>query len=167
MDSRFITGPIIQLVHELNKAFSGDIVFCGSFGLVFNGVLDREIGDIDALVFHDYYHGGLDNNVFERHANSSDIFEVNGHKISCFSMSHPEIKGIDADILHMPDGHVPPHDIVDFHGVSIKIEKPEGAFVAKKQYTAQPKLHNKEKHNRDIDKMSDFFSPENIDDLPF
>ena len=160
-----ITEPIIRMVHALSAAFDNEIIFCGSFGLVYNGVLDRPIGDIDVMTMHDYYHGGWDkDSALEREEGSSGTFQIGDHIVVCFKLwLKGDTDAPSADIFYAHDNYMPSYDVVDFHGVKIKIEKPEGAIVAKKRYVASPQLKNRNKHKSDLNNMS----VESMDDLPF
>jgi len=169
MISKYITPSIVKLIHGLNKVFNGRIVFCGSFGLVYNNKLDREIGDIDAITFDNYY-GGDENvvrwqngiNGFTRIPGESGSFSMDDRTVLCFRLEHDNKSMLPTDIMYVMGNYMPKYTEVDFHGTMIKIENPDGAIFAKKQYIDSPQLENRDKHKTDIEKIGI-----GGDDLPF
>ena len=48
-------SSIVQAVHWINSKLEGKVVFCGSFALKYNGLIDRVIKDIDCFSEECFY----------------------------------------------------------------------------------------------------------------
>lgn len=142
-----------------SKGYLNRLIICGSLGLVLNKELKREVKDIDLLTMDDLY--GVDNSlqVYGDYSegNKSHSFNVNGQKITCWKIY---LCGVKIDMLH--NEKLSEYEVVDLHlgeingddGVNIltvKIEKPESAFLFKKQYVENDKSEDsRKKHLADL-----------------
>lgn len=150
-------SEIIKGVHWLNKEFEGRIVFCGSFGLKLNNYIDRIVNDLD--VFTEVMIYGTKEAVYTYGRESSGRFQVNGEEVYRVAGSTPN--GVPVDYLWK---NVPlEYDVVNFHGVDIKVEKPIHAINAKEQYIKSNETGNRDKHIQDLE---DIKSRMNYDDYP-
>jgi hypothetical protein len=146
INSKYLSENLIQTIIYLNKKYNERIIFCGSFGLVVNGLLDREIHDIDCFTLDNHY-GCMPINMDEHDFGSGHFF-VGGKEIFNFC---EKINNYSIDIMYREDPDNIKYNIVDFYGSTIKIEDPEFAIKAKKQYLESNKnLVNKEKHLSDL-----------------
>lgn len=144
---------IINSVHWANKHFpSGRVVFCGSFGLALNGLLDREIKDIDLLTEKNYY---MEWNMEGREGNSGQFWVPTANKnrqilVKCFKLQSPD--KITIDILHRTGDKEfeVEYTEVDFYGEKIFVETPQGAITAKQRYLQSDQLQYKDKHIADL-----------------
>jgi len=160
-------SEIIKAVHEIHAKLEGRVVFAGSFGLKYYGLLDRLIKDLDVFTEHWYY--GTEEAVTELNRISSGKFYVNGKEVLCV---HGETSnGIQVDYFYK---HKEPleFNLVDFHGVEIKIEDPKFAIQAKEQYAKNNSqdAFNIQKHKDDllyIYGLQDEPYESTVDDLPF
>lgn len=159
-------SEIIKAVHEINTKLNGRLVFGGSFGLKYYGLLDRIINDLDVFTM-DYYYGSKEAET-ELNRQSSGRFYVNGIEVFC--VHGQTTNGIFVDYFYKD---VPlEFDVISFHGQEIKIEKPEIAIKAKEQYTNNNSQENfnLQKHRDDlafIAKASQKEDEPYTDDLPF
>ena len=110
-----------------------EVVFCGSLSLVLNGLLKRQINDIDILVNDDYTQkGGFfnKNRLAAENICTSHTFFVDDNKIKCFPLI---INNVKVDVLYNENSS-PVYNEFDFDGTKILIEKPEAAINFKKKY---------------------------------
>ena len=135
----------IDAVHKVNEKYKGNVVFCGSFGLVLNGLLDRPIKDIDVLTFENYFVSP------ERELGNSGVFDVGNIEVLCFK---EHINNITIDTLYRNDSENIKYSNIDFYNISIKVELPQSAILFKKQYIESNKdksNFNTEKHLKDLE----------------
>lgn len=108
-----------------------DVVFCGSLGLVLNGLIDRTINDLDILTPDNWYN---DNKFFpdERinQQSTSHKFMVGKDEVSCFSL---RLNNVKVDVLYN-ESKKPEYIVIDFDGIKINVETPESAIDVKKKY---------------------------------
>ena len=160
-DNHGFSENIVNTIIRLNEKYDKRIIFCGSFGLVLNGLISREIHDIDCFTLDNHY-GTQPLNDTE-HNFGSGHFMVSNKEIFRFS---EKINNINIDIMYRDDPENIKYSIVDFHGIQIKVELPASAIQAKKQYLESNKNHiNKEKHLSDLNeiKASLGFNDDNTD----
>lgn len=156
-----LSQEIINSVHWANKYFpEGRIVFCGSFGLALNGLLNREIKDVDLLTEKNYYmEYGMDG----REGNSGEFWMPTDNKnrqvlVKCFKLKSPD--NIVIDVLHRlnskrkeENGFEVEYTEVDFYGEKILVETPQGAITAKKRYLQSDQLQYRDKHIADLEEI--------------
>jgi hypothetical protein len=144
-DNSKFTQEFINVVHKINDDYEGKVVFCGSFGLVLNGLLDREVHDIDVLTFENHYL--TNNNKNDRELGGSGKFMVGGKEVLRFKRN---VNGYDIDVLYKDDELK--YSEQNFYNKIIKVEQPMQAVIAKKQYLESNANHvNKEKHLHDLE----------------
>jgi hypothetical protein len=157
---------IVKAVHEINTKLEGRGVFAGSFGLKYNGYLDRDIHDIDVFTEESWIGTAEAESVLNK--SSSGSFTVGG--INVKSIKGETSNNILVDYLFKYQKLE--YNVVDFYGVQIKIEKPEIAIKAKEDYLKRNSnpISNREKHEVDLRHINQLNS-EDIknfnDDLPF
>lgn len=142
-------NQIIKAVHKINFDLLGECVFAGSFGLKYNGLIDRVIGDLDVFTEYKMYGTEESESLLKRNEQGSEMFYVGNMRVYCV---HGESEGIPVDFLYRTDELK--YEIVNFHGVNIKIELPEFAINAKKEYIkSNPQTHKASKHIQDLRKI--------------
>lgn len=126
-----------------------DAVFCGSFGLVLQGLLERKVHDIDILVDKNYYgDGGFYNDIRREVGFTSHSFMLGKDETTCFKLDFPG--GIHVDVLHNANNK-PDFTHIEFFGRMIKVETIDGAIDAKKQYVVNDRSQfSTLKHFRDL-----------------
>lgn len=137
MKSPYITQEVIDTVLCVNTLFRGKVVFCGSFGLVLNGKLDRPIHDIDCIT-DDCLYGSFFELIgkYGLGTSNSEKFVVDGVPVCVFKLTSPN--GMGVDVMYRPHGCKEGKKIW-FHeginpGADIRVEKPESAIEIKKNY---------------------------------
>lgn len=152
-NNRLYSDEIIETVHELNKRFNSEIVFCGSLGLTINKLLNREVHDVDCLLLNEY-DGGLGNKSDDiklflpiNNGGSFDfILDGNLVRVEKFTRNNIHI-----DLFHHEKVNETKYLTVDFHGVNIKVELPLGAIKAKQEYCNLNQLTTRDKHIKDLE----------------
>jgi hypothetical protein len=135
----------IDAVHKINEKYKGNVVFCGSFGLVLNELINRSIKDIDILTFENHFYSE------EREIGDSGIFYVGDIEVLCFK---EKINNITIDTLYRNDVQNIKYSNIDFYNVSIKVELPQSAIMFKKQYVKSNKDKiNTKKHLKDLENI--------------
>jgi len=165
MENKIFSEDLIKTIIHLNKKYDERIIFCGSFGLVLNGLINREIHDIDCFTLDNHY-GNMPINMDEHNFGSGHFF-VDDKEIFRYSEI---INNYDIDIMYRDDPYNIKYSVIDFYGSSIKVENPESAIIAKEQYLESNKNHiNKDKHTNDLIEIKRNFHYEEKadDDLPF
>lgn len=105
-ENKYLTREVLDAVLWVNTLFRGKVIFCGSFGLVAQGLLERKINDIDCITEENWY------GTFFQHigqygiaSSNSEKFEVNGILVLCFKITAPN--GVIIDVLFRGDyGHM-------------------------------------------------------------
>ena len=143
---KFIRKEIIEAVHQIAKDHP-KTVFCGSLGLVFNGMLKRDVKDIDLITCVDYYSPvdhtedkTITSTFYPKYrwngdglSPHSEEFMVGVNKVKCFKLYWPgEVK---VDVL-FNTGSKPDWRYADFFGETVRIETPGSAIDAKLRYVA-------------------------------
>lgn len=144
---------LIGILHARGRL--NDVVFCGSFGLLLNGYLDRPIGDIDILTKEDHYTGG-----------QVDYHLLGDYRVSGTADSHKFMLG-DTEVLSFKvrvgelnidifyTSNELEYDEVDLgKGITILVEKPQYAIENKKLYVRSNR-RSSVKHKLDLDYMRD------------
>lgn len=127
---KYISNNIIETVKEIAAKYP-KTVFCGSFGLVLNGLLHREVIDLDVITEINYYgEGGFfdDNRIHPK--SNSHTFMINDDKVECFNI---ELYKVKVDVLFSHNTK-PDYNVMKFDNVFIKVEKPISAIIAKLGY---------------------------------
>jgi len=140
-------SEIIKAVHEINHILQGRVVFAGSFGLKYYGLLNRVIKDLDVFT-EDWYYGTQEAET-ELNRQSSGKFCVNGKEVLC--VHGKTSNGIEVDYFYK---HKEPlvFNVVNFHGIDIRIEDPSFAIKAKEEYANNNSqdAFNIQKHKDDL-----------------
>lgn len=143
-----------------------EITICGSFGLKINGLLDREIHDLDLLTDHDWY-GWNPFRGTPTENDSSHKFSVYGKEIKCTKI---RAMGCDVDLLYNPSGTKCKKvkllvDIsygetcellhnIDSREIIVRVEDPMVAIRFKQEYMKNDRMkESREKHKADLKKM--------------
>lgn len=161
--NEILTPEKISAILKINEMFP-DSVFCGSLGLVLNGKLNRQVGDLDVITKGDWFNPSpliLDNAIGGQvefmkeyrippgsEENTSHIFMVGKDTVSCWKM---KIDDVSVDMMHNRDTKPLWEEIDFFNGQKIKIETSESAIKAKLGYVIHDKLqHSATKHLKDL-----------------
>lgn len=147
-----MNSKIISVVKQIAEDYP-DTIFCDSFGLVLNGLLQRYVNDLDILTVEDHY--GVGNFYEEYHMYALRYENKNSHKfmvgkdqVLCFPLNFPN--GIKVDVLYN-ENTKPKYREIDFHGTKIKIENPESAIDTKLKYIENDKnTESVLKHLKDL-----------------
>lgn len=152
---------ILKTIEWLEENLTEKPIYGGSFGLFANGLLDREIHDLDIITNVDYYNS---NELFKdlivwdfRQEGESSKFVRNDHLVKVFKIISPY--GINIDFLHVTNDGQSTIDIkyekMKFGDLELNIEDPNEAIVAKYSYQSRPELfeEHKEKHRKDLGNM--------------
>lgn len=159
----------IKYIYERDKT----VVFCGSLGLVLNGMLFRPVKDIDILTEQDHYQDGtylIEKEGEIRESSDSGIFYVDDIKVKSFKL---KILNSIIDVLF--SSKVTEYQIIRFEDMDLRVEKPEFAISFKERYNNRNGNLKKEKHDEDLKNMgvnrkNKIHTPINNsykDDLPF
>lgn len=150
MENKYISEKIIQVVKNI-VIYYPDVVFCGSFGLVLNGKLEREVKDIDVLVAKSYYNQGgfFDKLRVSNSCADSAIFMVGDEMVRSFKLKFDN--DVKVDVLYNESEKVPDFKEIIFDGIKIRVENPEGAINAKLKYVRSDKFPDVAiKHIKDL-----------------
>lgn len=160
-----------------------EVTICGSYGLKINGLLDRDIHDLDLITDHNWYNGNpFRGNPTEN--DSSHKFSVYGKEILCTKVF---VAGCDIDLLYNPSGSKSEMvrllvDITDncsendLHDPSpreliVRVEDPKVAIRFKQEYMKNDRSEeSREKHRMDLESLGVQVKNENKDtedDLPW
>jgi hypothetical protein len=126
-----ISENIKETVKQIATEYP-ETVFCGSFGLVLNGLLDREVKDLDVIT-HKYFlkWSGFFDQFHTNIGKSSDHWLTDGiGNVLCFKLLMNEIK---VDCMYVIE-HDTSFNEIDFEGVIIRVEDPKSAINAKIGY---------------------------------
>lgn len=155
--NKYISKEIFDVVKEIATKHP-ETVFCGSFGLILNNKLQRDVKDIDIIVKENYYSNNGDCDFFSNkryifHAggveHDSNHFMVGKNSIKCFKLYFDEIK---VDVFYCENNDITPkYNKINIGGVDILVETPESAIKAKKEYVINDKSQNSIlKHLKDL-----------------
>ena len=139
----------VFLAMKMLKSANSNIIFCGSIGLVVNGVLDRKVGDIDVITPENYWTGGgFMNNLRVSSVNEhSHQFMLGKDTVLCFKLSVNEVK---VDVFYN-NGAKPEFEEIEVMGETFKIETPESALKVKLDYVVNDGLQGSAiKHLKDL-----------------
>jgi hypothetical protein len=156
---------IIKTIEWLEENLTEKPIYGGSFGLFVNGLLDREIHDLDIITTTDYY-VEITKHLFKgdlitfdfRQEGQSNKFVRNDCLVKVFKVISPY--GINIDFLFVSNNHDVSVDIkyktIKFGNLELNIEDPNEAIVAKYSYQSRPELleDHREKHRRDLENMN-------------
>ena len=155
---------IIKTIEWLEENLTEKPIYGGSFGLFVNGILDREIHDLDIITTNDYY-SDASKHMFKgnlitfdfRQEGQSNKFVRNDCLVKVFKVISPY--GINIDFLFVSNHDVPvdiKYKTIKFGNLELNIEDPNEAIVAKYSYQSRPELleDHKEKHRRDLENMN-------------
>ncbi len=148
MENKFISEKIISVVRLLESKHP-DIIFCGSFGLVLNGLLHREVKDLDIITQKNYYGTGdfFGEYLVDIECGRSERFMVGKNRVVSFKLL---IDGISIDVLYNLDEN-PTYNVKCFDGLYINVEEPESAIKAKKGYLQNDRsVYSAIKHLKDL-----------------
>lgn len=129
-----ISQEVVDAILEVNRQIPGCVI-CGSFGLVLNGYLDRQVGDLDVLTPYNcevaIFEGELEKNRSNTEGHSQ-YFVNDGKKIKCVKTRYGSVK---IDLMYnreiMDDAEFFEYNL---KSELIKIEEPTGAVKAKLSY---------------------------------
>ncbi len=142
MEHPFISENLFIVVKKIAKDYP-DVIFCGSFGLVYNGLLKRKVNDIDILVKEDYFHNNEFYPTLRINSDpSSETFKMNDDEwIDAFKVEFPIFDEFyKVDVLYNKKNYINSEfDTVNIDGIAVKIEKPKGAMQAKLRYLQNDK----------------------------
>lgn len=150
--SKHITREVVNTVLWVNTLFKGKVTFCGSFGLVLNGKLDRPIHDIDCITDVDYYGKSGYDEIFQYGvcSSGSEKFYVEGVLVKVFKIYSPSGMGI--DVMFRADGVKSEKRFFEY--AEIKVERPESAIHIKENYLkilgSDPNPESYKKHSSDL-----------------
>ena len=149
MNNEYISKDIANTV-KMIAAVHSDVVFCGSFGLVYNGLLQRQVKDLDIITEKDYFRKDAVEFFFHdriKKNSTSEKFLVGDTLIKAFCLMLNNTK---VDVFYTGK-KISNYEVVDFDGVKIKVESPEKAIEAKKNYVLTDKYQiNILKHLKDL-----------------
>lgn len=156
MKNVYISEEILLVVKKIAEKFP-DTVFCGSFGLVINEKLKRDVVDLDILVDRDYYSqsGFFDEFRVSNVSNVgmfSEKFMVGKNEVKSFRLFFPIFdKNVKVDVLYNKEFN-PNYKLVDIdQNLTIKVETPESAIKAKLGYIINDKSQKSFlKHLKDL-----------------
>ncbi len=125
-----------------------ETVFCGSFGLVLNGLLDRKVNDLDVITSENYWKwGGFFPDERRENHEGSQKFMVGKDTVLSFKV---HLNGIKVDVLYN-EGSKPEYTTADFGMMSIRVETPGSAIRAKKLYIVNDRSNESVvKHLKDL-----------------
>lgn len=139
---KYISQDIWDVLLDITAAYPS-IVICGSVGLVLNGVLKREVHDIDILS-QDDLHFANSTKVFNA---DSERFTVKDEITNC---SYIFLNKVKVDVLKN-SGKPPKYAKMYFKGRFLKVENPKYAIRFKKKYIlANDNLESVLKHLADL-----------------
>lgn len=138
-------------IHNFFKQHDEEITFCGSFGLVFNGYLKRDVSDIDILTNTNFYGNFQFFGELHQGVGNSGRFFVGGQEVFSTKLLLPNRVIVDCLWKQAPIDF----RIHKFNGIELQIENPIAAIEAKKQYLASPQLQLRGKHEADLKFMLD------------
>ena len=129
--NQYISKDIRKVIKQVIK-FYPSVIFCGSVGLVLNGLLKRTVNDIDILIEEKVFKKGIwFSGAHEETTECSNIFYVEDIEIINSSFIFPN--KVKLDILRNYN-RMPRYDEIDFDGVELRVEKPKYAIRFKKKY---------------------------------
>lgn len=139
-----------------NNTLLNEVVFCGSFGLVLRGILDRPVKDLDLVSkeidFNNRFIHGLTED--REHMQGSRSFKVGDERVSCAKF---RCRNLVVDIF-FNNKRDPIYDEMQFAGYKILVERPEEALRVKKLYLkSNPRAKGSKKHKKDIAIIEAFF----------
>lgn len=154
-----VRQEMIDAVAEISYRLP-NAVFCGSFGLMLHGKLDRDIDDLDVIV------SGSDDLEILRVANyvegRSKKFEVNGEIVHCNGAIICKTD-VDFFVSNAPTKWVQ----MEFEGLMIKVQTFEEILIYKEAIAKGD--DERSKHRGDLKHLGTFpaSATDAVDDLPF
>jgi len=148
MEKEFISEEIKSVVRLFESNYT-DIVYCGSFGLVMNGLLKRPVKDLDIITKENYYGTGkfFGEYLIDISSGRSEKFMVGKNRVVSFRL---KINDVYVDVLYNLD-EKPNYSIKCLDGMYINVEDPESAIRAKKGYIEHDRsVHSIIKHLKDL-----------------
>lgn len=101
-ESGLLTREVLDAVLWVNTLFRGKVIFCGSFGLATQGLLERKISDIDCITEENWYGTFFEHiGQYGVYSSNSEKFEVDGVLVLCFKITAPN--GIIVDVMFRAD----------------------------------------------------------------
>ena len=147
----YISPKLIETIKMIVDKYP-ETIFCGSLGLVLNGVLEREVHDIDIITLEDYYNT---DRFFPKIRDKqkpddthSEKFMVGPNEVKCFRLNFPN--GTNVDVLYNKNLS-PLYAKMDVLGMNLNIEIPRSAISAKKGYIQRnSNIYAVTKHLKDL-----------------